>query len=69
MAVFTSIHHDNNHYLSTLWMFLLPGRGNWWGYRVPSIVSGTATVIVAGLVGNRRGKVNAVILMLLTTFS
>jgi hypothetical protein len=69
VGVLTSIHHDNNHYLNTLWMVLLPGRSNWWGYRLPSMVSGVATVIVAGLVGNRRGRVNAVILMLLTTFS
>jgi hypothetical protein len=69
IGVFTSLHHDNNHYLNTLWMVLLPGRGNWWGYRVPSVVFGIATVVVAGLVGNRRGRVNAVILMLLTTFS
>src|ERR1039458_2476428 len=42
IGVFTSIHHDNNHYLTTLSMVLLPGRGNWWGYRIPSIVAGIA---------------------------
>jgi hypothetical protein len=69
LAVLTSIHHDNNHYLNTLWMVLMPGHGNWWGYRIPSILAGTGTVIVAGLIGNLRGRINALILMLLTTFS
>jgi hypothetical protein len=69
VAIFTSIHHDNNHYLNTLWMVLLPDRGNWWGYRIPSILAGLGTVVLSGLIGNRRGRINALILMLLTTFS
>ena len=69
LGVLTSLHYDNNHYLTTLWMFLLPGRGNWWGYRIPSVIGGIGTVVVGGLIGYRRSRVNAVILMVLTAFS
>lgn len=69
LGVFTAIHHDNNHYLNTLYLYLLPNLGNWWGYRILSILFGIATVIVAGFVGNRRGPINALILMFLTAFS
>ena len=41
-------HHDNNHYLVTLWMYLLgPNQGNWVLYRVPSILAGIGTVLLA----------------------
>jgi len=69
IGVFTAIHHDNNHYLNTLYLYFLPDRGNWWGYRILSILFGIATVIVAGFVGNRRTRINALILMFLTAFS
>src|ERR1700676_2982755 len=29
LAIFT-IHHDNNNYLNTLYLYLLADRGNWW---------------------------------------
>jgi hypothetical protein len=68
LTIFT-IHHDNNNYLNTLYLYLLPDRGNWWGYRIVSIVAGIGTVILSGLIGYRRGKTNALVLMFLTTFS
>ena len=69
LGVFTAIHQDNNHYLNTLYLYLLPDRGNWRGYRWLSIGLGIGTVMVAGLVGNRRGRINALILMFLSAFS
>ena len=43
-----TLHHDNNHYLITLWMYLLgPLEKNWIVYRVPSIVAGIGTVALA----------------------
>ncbi len=67
--VFTGIHHDNNHYLNTLYFYILPNRGNWWGYRLVSIFAGIGSVVVAGLIGMRRSTLNAVVLMYLATFS
>ena len=39
------------------------------GYRIPSIVAGIGTVVVAGLIGCRRGLTNAWIAMVLIGFS
>ena len=67
--VFTKIHHDNNHYLNTLYMFLVGSHGNWPGYRIPSILAGIGTVAVAGLIGGRRNAPSALFAMLLVGFS
>jgi hypothetical protein len=50
-----AINHDNNHFLNTLWLQLVG-----WGAppllgRALSIACGTASVVVAGLIGARRG--------------
>ena len=56
LAIFT-FHHDNNHYLVTLWMYLLgPLQRYWILYRLPSIAAGIGTVALAGLVARRRGR-------------
>ena len=68
-AVLTGIHHDNNHYLNTLFLYLFREHGNGLGFRALSIAAGVGTLVVAGLIGNRRSKVNALVLMLLTAFS
>src|SRR5437762_2787603 len=54
LDVFTKIHFDNNHYLNSLWLHLCGFRGNWPGYRIPSLLAGVGTVILAGLIGRRR---------------
>lgn len=55
MGVFLNINHDNNHHLNSLWMQLV-------GFGAPSplvrglsIVTGTASVWIAWLIGARRG--------------
>ncbi|MCZ4340408.1 hypothetical protein O4H52_02230 [Sphingomonadaceae bacterium G21617-S1] len=53
--VFFAINHDNNHFLNTLWLQLVG-----WGSppilgRALSIACGTASIVVAGLIGARRG--------------
>jgi len=68
-AVFFAINHDNNHYLNTLWLQLVG-----WGAppilaRALSIACGTASVIVAGLIGARRGRTQAIILAALFAIS
>lgn len=66
ISVFTKLHHENNHYLNTLYIYLAGDRGNWLGYRVPSLVGGIATVGVAGLIGRRRDAPSAIFAMVVT---
>lgn len=54
LAVFLNINHDNNHHLNSLWMQFV-------GFDAPpplaralSIVTGTAAILVAALIGARR---------------
>lgn len=67
--VFTSLHHDNNHYLVTLWMFLLGENVAGFWYRLPSVLAGTATVALAALAGRRLGRTTAGFAAALTAFS
>ena len=69
LAILTGIHHDNNHYLNTFFLWLFRDHGNWPGFRALSIAAGAGTVAVAGLIGVRRSRAAALILMLLTAFS
>jgi hypothetical protein len=69
LAILTGIHHDNNHYLNTFFLYLFRAHWNWPGFRSLSIAAGVGTILIAGLIGNRRSKVTALILMLLTAFS
>jgi len=64
LDAFTRIHHEINHPLYTLWLHAAGDRGNWLGYRVPSIAAGIATVAVAGAIGRRRGTAPAIGAML-----
>jgi len=69
LQVFTKIHHSNNHYLNSLWLYLCGSHGNWPGYRIPSILAGVGSVIMAGMIGRRRGACVACFAMLLMAFS
>jgi len=63
--IFGGIHHDNNHYLNTLWMYLLGDQRDWVLYRIPALVAGTTAVITAGLGQWRRDRIAALTAMLL----
>lgn len=67
--VFTRIHHTNNHYLYSLWLYLCGARGNWPGYRLPAVAAGIGCVVLAGLIGRRRDSLAAVFGMVLVAFS
>ncbi len=67
--VFTKIHLDNNHYLTSLWLYFFREHGNWFGYRAPSIVAGFGCVILAGLIAARHNARAAGIALFLFTFS
>lgn len=58
-------HHDNNHKLNTLFLWLYPQDVGWWWYRLHSLVAGMAAVALAALIARRRGRVEAVFASLL----
>ena len=59
------IAHDNNHPLNTLWLWLLGVGRATFIYRLPSVVAGTAAVVVAGLLGRRKGRAEMLAAMVL----
>jgi Dolichyl-phosphate-mannose-protein mannosyltransferase len=69
LQVFTKIHFDNNHYLNSLFVYFFGQRGNWPGYRLPAVVFGFGTIVLAWLIGLRWGKATASFSMLLVSFS
>jgi len=64
-----TLHHEVNHHLTTVWVYLMGPEGTAVQYRLPSFVCGVASVAVAGLIGRRRGRATAAIAMLLTAVS
>src|ERR1700730_12871129 len=67
--VFTKIHHDNNHYLTTLWFYFMGPHSSSLVYRLPSIIAGIGTVILAGLIGHTRSKATTIFAMVVTAAS
>jgi hypothetical protein len=69
LDIFT-FHHDNNHYLNTLWMYVLgPYQKNWFWYRLPSVIAGVATVPLAAAIARRWGTFAAIAAAVLTSAS
>jgi len=69
LGVFTQTHHDNNHYLNSLFIYFLGQHGNWPGYRIPAEVFGIGTIVLAWLIGARRDRWAAFFCMFLVSFS
>ena len=69
LGVFTQTHHDNNHYLNSLFIYFLGQHGNWAGYRVLSEIAGIGTIILAWFIGARRDRSTAFFSMFLVSFS
>jgi hypothetical protein len=59
IGVFTAIHHDNNHYLNTLYLYVIGATPVWLVYRIPSIVAGVASVLLAALIARRASITSA----------
>ncbi|UZK70141.1 glycosyltransferase family 39 protein [Sphingomonas sp. S1-29] len=57
LGVFTSINHDNNHHLTSVWLQLLGPQASPLAQRALSIVSGAASVAVAAAIGRRTSNV------------
>ena len=69
LEVFTKTHHDNNHYLNSLFIYFLGQRGNWPGYRIPAVAAGLGAIILAWLIGRHRDRTTAFFSMFLVSFS
>ena len=61
MGVFLRINHDNNHHTTSLWMQLVGFGAHPLVVRALSIVTGTAAIVIAGLLGQRRGALLGII--------
>jgi uncharacterized membrane protein len=69
LGVFTQTHHDNNHYLNSLFIYFCGQRGDWPGYRILSELAGIGTIVLAWLIGARQDKWTAFFSMFLVSFS
>lgn len=69
LHVFWSVQHDNVHGLYGLYAAFLPAHPSSLLYRFPAIIFGTGTIVVAGMIGWRDGKAQALIAMVLVAFS
>jgi hypothetical protein len=58
-------HHDNNHKLNTLVLYVLPDGLPWWCYRVHSLVAGIVAVGLAMWLGKQQGQVEMILTGLL----
>lgn len=54
IGIFLNINHDNNHHLNSLWMQAMGFGASPMLLRALSIATGTAAILVAGLIGARR---------------
>src|SRR5205814_3969155 len=46
-------------YLNTLYLYLLPDSGTWILYRIPSVIAGVTSVVLAASIARRAGEVGA----------
>ena len=69
LDIITKVYSSNNHILNTLFMYLIGDQGYWPVYRLPALIAGSGAIIVAGLIGKRRGRLEALIAMFLTACS
>jgi hypothetical protein len=56
LDILTLLHIDNNHPLNSWFLYALGHQPSWWVYRIPSLVFGVASVVVAGSIMSRRGS-------------
>jgi len=69
LGVFLNINHDNNHHLNSLWMQLVGFDAAPPFARALSIVTGTAAILIAALIGARRSRALGLITALLFAVS
>ncbi len=63
------IHHDNNHLLNTLYLYIIGNQKNWILYRGLSILTGIASIFLLGYASFRYSIAEAAALLWLAGFS
>jgi hypothetical protein len=56
LGVFTAVHHDNNHWLNSLWLFALGDEQPAWAYHAPAWLAGVGTCALFGALGGWLGR-------------
>ena len=57
--IVTKIHESNNHILNSLFLYFLGDHTSWLPYRLLSLVSGIGSILVAGAIARRWGRLEA----------
>ncbi len=65
LEVFTRLHHDNNHYLNSTFLYFMGPTRPLLLYRIPSLAAGMGTMALAVAIARRRGWIEAGIAALL----
>ena len=61
IGVFLRINHDNNHHLNSLWLQAVGMGAPPWLARLPAIIAGTASVVVAALLAGSRSRQGGIV--------
>jgi len=69
LGVFVQINHDNNHHLNSLWLQTVGLGAPPLVARALSIMAGTLSIMVAGLIGLRRGALAGIVTALFFALS
>jgi hypothetical protein len=65
LEILTRLHVDNNHPLNSFFLYALGDRPAWIVYRIPSLLFGIGSVLLAGRIMSRRGRAQALVAMIL----
>lgn len=69
LGVFLRINHDNNHHLVSLWLQAIGSHAPPWLARLPAVLAGTATIVVAAAIAGRVSRLAGTVAALLFAFS
>lgn len=69
LDILTMVNVDNNHLLNTIWLYVLGDSQNEMLYRLPSILAGTATALVAASLARRWGVTSMLVVLVVMSFS
>jgi hypothetical protein len=69
LGVFTRLHHDNNHHLNTLWLMLIGPGASPLAYRIPALVAGAGTIVVAAFTPIHGGRAERLAITTLVALS
>jgi uncharacterized membrane protein (GlpM family) len=65
LEIFTGVHHSNNHHLMSLWLYLIANHPSEALTRLPSWLAGVVSIALMGVLGARRGRLDAIFATLL----